>query len=125
MTEIAYVHGDTPPVAPYTPAVVAAGLVFTAGHISSSSAGDLVADDFDAQARRTFANLGQILDAAGSGLDRVLQLTTYLVNADDFDAFNRVYCEVFAEPYPARATVQSTLLGPGMLIECTAVAALR
>jgi enamine deaminase RidA (YjgF/YER057c/UK114 family) len=108
---------------PYSPAAVSDGYVHVAGVISSDASGAIIADDFMSQARRTFANLVTTIEAAGCTAADVVHVTTYLVDRDDFDAFNEVFKETFADPYPARVTVLAQLIVPGLLIEATAIAA--
>ena len=115
----------TPAVAPYTPAIAVNGLVFVAGQISVDGDGNMVADDFASQARRTFANMEAVLREAGCEMADVVSCTTYLTAADDFDAFNAVYQEFFSAPFPTRATILAKLLGPGLKIESTCIAARR
>jgi 2-iminobutanoate/2-iminopropanoate deaminase len=107
---------------PYSPAAVSEGLVHVAGVISSDASGEIIADDFASQARRTFANLVTTLEAAGCAASDVVHVTTYLTDRDDFDAFNDVFKETFSDPYPARVTVLAQLIVPGLSIEVTAVA---
>jgi enamine deaminase RidA (YjgF/YER057c/UK114 family) len=67
------------------------------------------------------ANLRACLAAAGCGLDDVQKVNVYLSDLADFEGFNEVYRTAFAEPFPARTTVQVGL-PPGLLIEVEAVA---
>ena len=108
---------------PYSPAAVSDGLVHVAGHISVDESGEIVADDFESQARRTFASVLATLQAAGCTAEDVVHVTTYLTDRDDFDAFNEVFKQTFSDPYPARATVLAQLIVPDLSIEVTAVAA--
>jgi 2-iminobutanoate/2-iminopropanoate deaminase len=108
---------------PYSPAAVSDGYVHVAGVISSDEDGQLVADDFASQARRTFANLVTTLEAAGCSAADVVHVTTYLTDRGDFDAFNDAFKQTFSEPFPARVTVLAQLVAPGLSIEVTAVAA--
>ena len=73
---------------PYSPAAVSDGYVHVAGVISTDESGEIVADDFASQARRTFANLVTALEAAGCSAADVVHVTTYLTDRDDFEAFN-------------------------------------
>lgn len=108
--------------APYSPAMSTGEYVFVSGQISADSEGNLITDDFVAQARRAFSSLQKVLEAAESSLSDVVFLTTYLVDEGDFDAFNQVYEEFFSEPYPARATVLARLIDEGIKLEMTATA---
>ena len=109
------------PKAPYSPVVVSGDHVFTAGQAAFDVNGDLVGSDMASQARKALENLGASLAAAGCGLDDVVKVNAYLADLADFEAYNAVYREFFAAPYPARTTVQAGL-PPGMLVEIEAVA---
>jgi 2-iminobutanoate/2-iminopropanoate deaminase len=109
------------PKAPYSPVVVSGDHVYTAGQVAFDEAGSLVGDDMETQARRALENLSSCLAAAGCALDEVVKVNAYLADLADFDAYNAVYREFFAEPYPARTTVQAGL-PPGLLVEIEAVA---
>ena len=89
---------------PYSPAAVSAGYVHLAGVISTDESGEIVADDFASQARRTFANLVKALEAAGCSAGDVVHVTTYLTDRADFEAFNEAFVRTFSDPYPARVT---------------------
>jgi 2-iminobutanoate/2-iminopropanoate deaminase len=108
------------PKAPFSPVVVSGDHVFTAGQVAFDQNGDLVGSDVASQARRALENLRSCLEAAGCGLDDVVKVNAYLVDLADFDAYNAVYGEFFAAPYPARTTVQAGL-PPGVLVEIEAV----
>ncbi|GLX97257.1 RidA family protein [Herbidospora sp. NBRC 101105] len=81
--------------------------------------------DIRAQTRAVIENIGEILAAAGAGLSDLVQVTTYLVNMNDFGGYNEVYAEYFDETGPARTTVAvHQLPHPHLLIEIQAVALL-
>jgi 2-iminobutanoate/2-iminopropanoate deaminase len=109
------------PKAPYSPVVVSGDHVFTAGQAAFDVNGDLVGSDMASQARRALENLRASLAAAGCGLDDVVKVNAFLADLAGFEAYNTVYREFFAAPYPARTTVQAGL-PPGMLVEIEAVA---
>ncbi len=109
--------------APYSQAIRAGELVFVSGQvaltpISSELAGSGVAE----QTEQVLANLRAILEAAGSGLDRVVKTTVYLRNLGDFQAMNDVYRRHVGEVPPARATVEVSALPSGALVEIDAIA---
>ncbi len=113
------------PVGPYSQAVVAGDLVFCAGQIALDPAtGELVGrDEVRVQTRRVIDNLAAVLEAAGSGLDRVTKTTVFLADLEDFAAMNEVYAERFGVHRPARSTVPVGALprGAKVEIECIAV----
>ncbi len=82
-----------------------------------------VALDIAEQTRAVIENIGDILRAAGADLSDLVQITTYLVNINDFGGYNAVYAEYFDETGPARTTVAvHQLPHPHLLIEIQAVA---
>jgi 2-iminobutanoate/2-iminopropanoate deaminase len=109
--------------APYSQAIKAAGLVFVAGQVGiNPESSELVGDAIAEQTEQTLANLRAILEAAGSGMDRLVKTTVFLTNLDDFGGMNEVYAKhVGAEP-PARSTVEVAKLPPGLLVEIEAIA---
>ncbi len=112
------------PAQPFSWAVSAAGLMFTAhGPVRSDGTGDT--GDIAQQARLTFQNLRKAAEAAGADLRCVAQVLVTLVEADDVPVVDAVYREFFAAPYPNRSTViAKALVVPGMRIEIVAYVAL-
>lgn len=110
-------------VGPYSQAVVAGGLVFTAGQVGLEPAtGEVVAGGVAAETARALENLRAILAAAGSGLERVVKTTVFLTDMADFGAMNEVYARVFGSHRPARSTVAVAALPRGARVEIEAVA---
>lgn len=100
-------------------------LVITAQIPKDPGTGAVVQGDIETQTRRTLANLRMAIEAAGGTLADVMLVQVYLVDPADAAGMNRVYAEVFAEPFPCRATVVvKELLAPGMRIEIVAQAQL-
>ena len=116
--------GNAPgPIGPYSLAIRANGFIFVSGQIPVDPAtGQVVAGDIAAQTRRVMMNLAAILDAAGSGLGKVVKTTIFLANLDDFSKVNQVYAEYLGEVRPARATVQVARLPREALLEIEAIA---
>ena len=124
MTERAAVHTEAAPsaIGPYSQAVRAGGLVFTAGQVGAEpSSGDLV-DGVAAQADQALRNLAAVLTAAGTGFDQVVKTTIFLVDLGDFAAVNEAYARYLSPPYPARSTIQVAGLPKGALVEIEMVA---
>ena len=116
---------DAAPAAagPYSQAIRAGGLVFTAGQLGIDPAtGELMGDDVQVQADRALANLRAILDAAGSGLDQLVKVTVYLADIADWPAVNEVYARVVPQPFPARSAFAVRDLPKGARVEIEAVA---
>jgi 2-iminobutanoate/2-iminopropanoate deaminase len=118
------IAGRPAPAVPLSPAVTTGELVFCAGQCGfHPGTVDLVDGGVEEQTRQTLRNLGQILEAAGSSLDRVVKTLVFLADPADFAAFNRVYADFFPEgKFPARSTVQTGFVSPGVLVEIECVA---
>jgi 2-iminobutanoate/2-iminopropanoate deaminase len=100
-------------------------LIFTAGMVGSDPAtGQPISDNVREQTRQVLRNVQAVLEAAGSGLDQVLKTTCFLVDINDFAAFNEVYREFFPVDPPARSTIQVGLVPPWR-VEIEAIAVRR
>jgi 2-iminobutanoate/2-iminopropanoate deaminase len=109
--------------APYNQAIRAAGLVFCAGQVGLDPAsGTLVDGGVETQARRAMENLAAVLEAAGSGIERIVKTTIFVTDLGDFAAVNAVYGSFFAADPPARSTVQVAGLPGGAVVEIEAIA---
>jgi len=109
--------------APYSQAIKAAGLVFVAGQVGiTPGASEMVGDSIQEQTEQALQNLGAILEAAGSGLDRLVKTTVFLQNFDDFAGMNEVYAKHVGDQPPARSTVEVAKLPSGALVEIEAIA---
>ena len=109
-------------IGPYSQAIVAGGLVYTSGQIPIDPVtGAIGATEIEGQARQAIQNLSAVLEAAGSGLDRVVKTTCFLADIADFAAFNAIYAELFPGK-PARSCVEAAALPKGALVEIEAVA---
>jgi reactive intermediate/imine deaminase len=112
------------PVGPYSQAVIHRGLVYVSGQIPLDPVtGEVVEGEIEAQATRAFANLRAVLEAAGSGVDRVLRTSIYLTDLSLFPRVNAIYESLFrGDPKPARSTIGVAGLPLGAQIEVDAVA---
>lgn len=110
-------------IGPYSQAVTARGFVFCSGQVALDSAsGELAASDVAGQTRRCLENLRAVLAAAGSGFERVVKVTAYLVDMGDFAEFNEAYADFFSSEPPARATVGVAALPKGARVEVDCIA---
>ena len=99
------------------------GRVYSSGRIPlDPSTGKLVSGDITAQTRQVMDNLRAVLEAAGSGLDRVLKSTVFVTDLGDFALINQVYGSYFPAAPPARSTVQVSALPLGARVEIEVVA---
>ncbi len=109
--------------APYSQAIKAGGLVFVAGQVALEPGhSEIVGDTIQEQTERVLTNLRAILEAAGTGLDRLVKTTVFLQSLDDFQGMNEVYAKHVGERPPARSTVEVAKLPSGALVEIEAIA---
>ena len=105
-------------IGPYSQAVAADGTVYLSGQVGLDPAtGELVKGGVEAEARRAFANLAAVAEAAGSSLAAAARITIYLADFGSFAAVNKIMQEFFSEPYPARVTIGAAALPRGAAIE--------
>jgi 2-iminobutanoate/2-iminopropanoate deaminase len=111
--------------APYSQAIAASGFVFVSGQLALKPGDkELSGGSIEEQTEQVFANLRAILEAAGSGLDKLVKTTVFLQNLGDFQGMNGVYASHVGERPPARSTVEVAKLPSGALVEIEAVALL-
>ena len=114
------------PIGPYSQAIDTGDLVFCAGQIGLDPAtGKLVAGGAVVEAEQTLRNLAAVLEAVGLTLADVVKTTLFLVDLADAPAVSGLYAARFAEPYPARSTVQVAALPAGARVELEAIAVRR
>ena len=112
------------PVAPYSVAAEAAGLVFLSGQVALvPDTGERIEDDVVKQAHQVMKNIGGILGDLGLGYDDVVKSGVFLADIADFPAVNEVYGSYFEGSPPARTTVQAGALPANFLVEIEVVAA--
>ena len=110
-------------IGPYSQGYIVNGMVYTSGQIPVDPETGNVPEGIAAQAERSCMNVGAVLEAAGSGFDRVFKTTCFLADMGDFAAFNAVYAKYFVSK-PARSCVAVKSLPKGVLCEIEAIAVL-
>ena len=111
--------------APYSQAIQAGGFVFVSGQLAlRPDHAEIVGDSIGEQTEQVFANLRAILEAAGSGLERLVKTTVYLADLGDFAGMNEVYARHVGDLPPARATIEVSALPSAAKVEIEAVATL-
>ena len=110
-------------IGPYSQAVITGNLVFCSGQIPlDPETMDIVGDTITEQTNRVFMNLAGLLEAAGSGLQKVVKTTVYLKDMSEFTAMNEEYARHFGDHRPARAAVEVARLPKDVRIEIDAIA---
>jgi 2-iminobutanoate/2-iminopropanoate deaminase len=109
--------------APYSQAIKAGGLVFVAGQVSLKPGDSAISGaTIQEQTEQVLQNVRAILEAAGSGLDRLVKTTVFLQSLDDFSGMNEVYSKHVGDRPPARSTFEVAKLPSGALVEIEAIA---
>lgn len=112
-----------PAVGPYSQAIVAGNLIFTAGQVGMDpETRQLVDGGAQAQTRQALSNLAAVLEEAGTSLDNAVKVLVFLADINDYAAVNEVYAEHFSEDPPARSAVQVAALPLGADVEIEVVA---
>jgi len=110
-------------VGAYSQGTATDDLVFTAGQIPLTPAGDLLdGTDIDVQTEQALENVEAVLEAAGASMSDVLKMTVYLDDIDDFEEMNNIYETFFDEDPPARSAIAVDELPKGVGVEIEAVA---
>jgi 2-iminobutanoate/2-iminopropanoate deaminase len=111
--------------APYSQAIRANGFVFVSGQLAlEPDHAEIVGESIEEQTEKIFDNLQAILEEAGSGLDRIVKMTVFLLDLGDFGGMNEVYARRVGQPPPARATIEISNLPSGAKVEIEAIALL-
>lgn len=109
--------------APYNQAIRIGDLVFVAGQLGISlETGDLVGPSVQDQTEQIMRNLAAILEASGSGLDKLVKTTVFLLDLADFGGMNEVYAQHVGDRPPARSTIGISQLPSGARVEIEAIA---
>ncbi len=118
--------GAPEPGGHYSQAMVHEGLVYVSGQLPVDPAtGQPVGGSVERQTEQALRNVEAILEAAGSGLDHLLQVTVYIPDVGQWPAVNETYRRILGDHRPARAVVPTRELHHGVAVEIQAIAALR
>jgi reactive intermediate/imine deaminase len=108
-------------IGPYSQGMEFNGFIFTSGQIPVNPETGEIPEGIQEQTAQSCKNVGAILEAAGSGYDKVIKTTCFLAEIADFAEFNAVYAEYFVSK-PARSCVAVKDLPKGVLCEIEAIA---
>ena len=122
--EKVYTNKAPEALGPYTQAIKCAGFVFTSGQIAINPQTNTVeATDIKEQTKQVCENLREVLEQAGSSLEKAVKTTCFLKDMDDFSEFNSIYGEFFTSK-PARSCVAAKKLPKDVLVEIEVIAEL-
>jgi 2-iminobutanoate/2-iminopropanoate deaminase len=127
MTESIVIRTEKAPApfqgAPYSQAIRAGDFVFVSGQLAlTPGAKEITGDTIQEQTQLVLENLAAVLEAAGSGIDKLVKTTVFLQNLGDFQGMNEVYAKHVGDRPPARSTVEVAALPSGALVEIEAIA---
>jgi 2-iminobutanoate/2-iminopropanoate deaminase len=109
-------------VGPYSQGIAYGSLIFTSGQIPLNPESNTMPEGIEAQARQSLDNVKAILEASGSSLDKVLKVTIFMKDLNDFGKVNAIYATYFTKNPPARSCVQVARIPKDALIEIEAIA---
>jgi 2-iminobutanoate/2-iminopropanoate deaminase len=118
------INTDRAPAAigPYSQAVVAAGMLYVSGQIPlDPKTGEVVSGGISAQTKQVLENLKAVVEAAEGGMDKIVKVTIYITDMQQFSVVNEIYGTYFSAPYPARACVEVSQLPKGVEVEMDAI----
>jgi len=118
------IHSPKAPqaIGPYSQATQCGNFIFLSGQIGFNPATmELVGPHCETQAQQVFQNMKEVLRAANADFSKVVKLTIYLKDLQDFPVINEIMKTYFQEPYPARTTIQVAALPKNALIEIDAI----
>lgn len=112
-----------PALGPYSQAIAAGDLIFVSGQLPIDPAsGQFVEGDIATMTRQIFKNIATVLAAAGSNLSKIVKVTVFMADLNDFQTMNEAYAEFFPSNPPARSTVQVARLPRDARIEIEVIA---
>lgn len=109
-------------IGPYSQAIEVGNMVYTSGIIPLNPATGEIAEGTVAQAEQVLSNMKNLLETAGTSMDKVIKTTVFIKEMDDFATINHVYAKYFGEPYPARSCVEVARLPKDVMMEMEAIA---
>lgn len=109
-------------IGPYSQAIEVNGMVYTSGVIPVNPKNGEIPEGTVAQATQALTNLKNLLEAAGSSMDRVIKTTVFIKEMDEFGTINGIYKEFFTSDFPARSCVEVARLPKDVLLEIEAIA---
>ena len=107
---------------PLSPALIQGNMVFVSGQVPVDDDGAII-DGIEAQTRLVLDKIKELVEAAGSSMDKVVKTTVFLTDKKDFAAMNSIYSEYFPASPPARSTIECGLM-IDIKVEIEAIAAI-
>jgi aminoacrylate peracid reductase len=115
--------GSPPPMAPYSPGVVADNILYVSGVLAMDASGGIVGvGDATVQTRAVLESIKSIVETAGGTMADVTMNSIFLKDLADYAKMNAVYKEYFPSAFPARYCIRADLVKPEFLVEISSIA---
>mgnify|MGYP003508401520 FL=1 len=111
-------------IGPYSQAIISGNTVYCSGQIPINPETGEIPEGVANQAHQVFKNIKNLLEAAGTSIDKVIKTSVFIKDMNDFAETNAIYAEYFTEPYPARSCVEVARLPKDVLLETEVIAEL-
>ena len=111
-------------IGPYSQAIISGNTVYCSGQIPINPETGEIPEGVANQAHQVFKNIKNLLEAAGTSIDKIIKTSVFIKDMNDFAEINAIYAEYFTEPYPARSCVEVARLPKDVLLETEVIAEL-
>ncbi|MBA3900083.1 MAG: RidA family protein [Bacteroidetes bacterium] len=112
------------PIGPYSQAVLKNGTLYISGQIAINPAtGNLELSDIKTETKMVMENLKAVLNEAGMDFSNILKCSIFISDMNNFGQINEVYGSYFEKDFPARETVEVSVLPKNVNVEISAIAA--
>lgn len=109
------------PIGPYSQGIMAGGFIFVSGQLGIDNQGNMPLTTKE-QTKQSLENLKAILESASSSLEKIVKVTIFFTQKDDFSLINEIYAEFFKDNPPARSAICVAALPKDALVEIEAIA---
>ncbi|OSS41546.1 Endoribonuclease L-PSP [Desulfurella amilsii] len=121
MKNVIFTDKAPKPIGPYSQAIMAGGFIFVSGQLGIDNQANMPLTTKE-QTKQVLENLKAILESTGSSLEKVVKVTIFFTQKEDFSLINEVYAEFFKNNPPARSAICVTALPKDALVEIEAIA---
>lgn len=118
------IHSNNAPkaIGPYSPAVKLGDFVYLSGQLPvDPETGSIVEGGVQEQAYQVLKNIEALLAEMNLEMRHIVKTTVFMTDLAGFELMNEIYSTYFADPYPARSTVEVKALPKGALVEIEAI----
>lgn len=111
------------PIGPYNQAVVVDNSIYVSGQIAiNPETGNLEIEHLESETHLVMKNLTAVLNAGGFELTDVVKCSIFISDMDNFSRINEVYATYFTSDFPARETVEVSVLPKNVNVEISCIA---